>query len=87
MSAATGVDLQAAMNQINATFDGTAGRLTRLIPGLMKQLENGDAVAIIEKQYKGLSDSLANSTEVSIKNNQNAWKELFGAIGQGISGT
>lgn len=91
MSVATGDSLDGAVKKLNGTFDGTAGRLSKMIPDIKEltkeQLEHGDAIAIVEQHYRGLSDALQSSTDVSIKNNKNAWKELFAAIGDSISTT
>jgi hypothetical protein len=86
LAVATGVDLDTALQQINATFSGTAGRLTKTTPALgdlsKAELENGDAVNILIDKYGDLSDALDNSSDVSMKNFKNALGEDMSAIGK-----
>lgn len=86
LSVATGVDLNTALTQINQTFAGTAGRLGRVTPALneltKEQLENGDAVDILVEKYGAYSSTLAQSTDVSLKNYKNAFSELRSVLGQ-----
>lgn len=85
LAVATGVDLDTALNQINQTFSGTTGRLAKTTPALAtlseEELKNGDAVGILIAKYGEMGDALDNSSEVSIKNNANAWGEVKSAIG------
>jgi hypothetical protein len=86
LSNATGVDLNTALTQINATFSGTAGRLTKMTPELKdltkEQLEQGAAVDVLNKKYGEFSDALGGSTAVSIANQKNQWNELKGVLGE-----
>ena len=89
LSNATGMDLNTALTQLDATFSGNIGRLGRLTPALKdltdEQLKNGVAVQTIIEQYQGMDKVLANSAEVEIKNYKNAWHEAFAALGAGIN--
>ena len=86
LSNATGIDLNTALTQLDATFSGTTGRLSRLTPELKnlskEELENGAAVDVILQKYGDMDKALAQSTDVSIKNYKNAWSEVKGAMGQ-----
>jgi len=86
LAVATGVDLDTALNQINQTFSGTTGKLAKTTPALADlstaELENGGAVDILIEKYGDMGDALDNSSEVSIKNNTNAWGEVKSAIGK-----
>jgi hypothetical protein len=89
LSVATGTDLRTNIERLNGTYDGTLSRMDKLFPELKDltktQLENGDAIDVIAGKVKGLSDALANSTDVSIKNYKNAWTELKAQVGEGVS--
>ena len=87
---ATGTDLNTALMQLGMTFSGSIGRMGRTTPELkdltQAQLENGDAVKILNEKYGGLSDALSGSTAVSLGNFKNAWGEIQGMLG-GIAET
>ena len=82
---ATGVSVQTAMEQLNATFSGTAGRLTKTTPELLSltkaELANGEAVDIMLEKYGAFSDSLSGTTDVSIKRHENAISDLKSVMG------
>ena len=82
---ALGTDLKGALTQLDASFSGNIGRMGRLTPALNEltedQRKHGDAVQIVLEKYGGLSDALQYSSDVSIKNSKNAWKEVEAALG------
>ena len=86
LSVATGVDLDTALTQINATFSGTIGRLGKTTPALndlsKEEIENGGAVDVLIKKYGEMGDALDKTSDVSIKNNANQWGEVKSAIGK-----
>lgn len=86
LSNATGGDLNTALTQINATFSGTSGRLSRMTPELKDltktQLENGDAVDVILAKYGQLTNALEGSVKVSMDNYKNTWSEVMSMMGQ-----
>ncbi len=86
LSVATGTTLDAALTQINMTFSGSIGRLGKMTPALAElsdeELKNGGAVDLLLKQYGSLADTLKDSTDVSLKNNANAWGELTSSMGK-----
>lgn len=85
LSVATGVDLNTALTQLNSTFSGTVGKLGKTTPALngltKEQLANGDAVKMLLDKYGAFSDTLADSSEVSMANFQNQLGELKSTIG------
>ena len=91
LSAATGKDLNTSVAQLNATYDGHAGRLIQLFPAIgnltKAQLEAGDAIAIVQSHVEGQNAALEHSTDVSLKNYKNAWEELHASMGQSIATT
>ena len=91
LSNATGIDLNTALTQLDATFAGNIGRLGRLTPELkdltVEQLKNGAAVDMLLEKYGSMKDVLANSADVSIKNFKNQWEEVGAQIGRFINET
>jgi len=89
MSAATGKDLRTSVEELNKTFSGTEGRMSQLIPELKdltdEELKNGGAIDIVAAKYAGLGEALQDSTDVSIKNYQNAMDDLKSSLGGLIS--
>ena len=83
MAAVTGQDLASAAQQLNATLNGNAGVLGRqigAINGLTKEeLENGRAIELVAKQYKGVAAATAD-VEVQLSN---AWGDFKENIGRG----
>ena len=83
---ATGTDLQTAITQINQTFSGAIGRLGKMTPALKdlskEELENGDAVKVLVEKYGSFSDTLKNSSDVSMKNYTNSVHELQSSFGK-----
>jgi hypothetical protein len=81
LAAKTGQDLQSAYMQINATFTGSAGRLTRLDSdfGLLTetQLKNGEAVDLILNKYGTFAQDTASQTDI-LKSN---FDELTESVG------
>jgi hypothetical protein len=81
LAAKTGQDLQSAYMQINATFTGSAGRLTRLDSdfGLLTetQLKNGDAVDLILNKYGTFAQDTASQTDI-LKSNFDELQESIG---------
>jgi len=83
LASVTGQDLQAAYMQINATFNGSAGRLTRLDAefGTLteEQLRNGDAVDLILQKYKGFAAESATETQ-KLASTWDEMTERFGTV-------
>lgn len=85
LAARTGQDLQSAYMQINATYTGTAGRLSRLDAEFAtlteEQLKNGGAVDLILEKYKGFAKESATELQ-KLKSN---WEEFQETVGTGIA--
>lgn len=91
MATVLDMDVNNALTQINMTFSGTIGRLGQQIPALKsltaEQLSNGEGVKLLNSKYGEFAGTLKNSTDVSIKNFENAWSDLMSTMGQSIAGT
>ena len=91
MSAVLDMDVNTALTQLNMTFQGTAGRLGMQISGLKEltaeQLKNGDGLRLLNSKYGEFSQTLKTSTDVSIKNFENAWSDLMSVMGESIAKT
>jgi hypothetical protein len=89
LSNVTGVGLNEAMKQVNATFSGTAGQLSKLIPELgtmtKEQLAAGDAVDLLNQKFKDVSDSMAGGVSQSLKNLTDGFGDLKENIGEGLA--
>ena len=83
MAAVTGHDLASAAQQLNATLNGNAGLLGRQIGAIndltKEELENGRAIELVAKQYKGVAAATAD-VEVQLSN---AWGDFKENIGRG----
>ncbi|HQM02111.1 MAG TPA: hypothetical protein PLH98_16410, partial [Ruminococcus flavefaciens] len=91
MSNVLGTDVNTALTQLNMTFSGTIGRLGQQIPALKdltaEQLKNGEGVKLLSDKYSGFSDVLKDSTDVSIKNYENAYSDMMSVMGESIAKT
>lgn len=89
LSAVTGEDLISVVMKLDQTFEGTIGRFGKLDSSLKdlteEQLRNGAAVDIIANKYKGLGETLANTTQGQIQQTKNIWGELTEGLGAGIA--
>ena len=86
LAVATGTDLDGALTQLNATFSGTSGRLTKFTPelaGLTKEeLANGAVVDIILEKYGALSNALQGSSQTSMANYETAVGNIQEGLGE-----
>jgi hypothetical protein len=89
MANATGISADAALTQLNATFSGTSGRLTKLNPELKDlttaQLTNGEAVEVLYQKYGKFAGALEDTADVSMKRYNVAVDEFKAALGAGVS--
>ncbi len=92
--ASTGImPLESAVKNLAKTYAGMTGELGESIPSLneltKEQLLNGEAVALIAKQYEGYAETLAKSSEgikTQLDNVKGDIKESLGGIWLGITG-
>lgn len=58
--------LESNVRELSKTFNGNAGRMAQLVPGMKElteeQLRNGEAVALINERYEGLAQNFASNT-------------------------
>jgi chlorite dismutase len=85
LASATGVDLDTAVKQLNATLNGNAGILGRqngAVKALtVEQLKNGDAIKVVGEQYKGFAQKVADSAFGEVKQFNEAWGDVSETIG------
>lgn len=87
LSAATGMELNSAVQTLGKTYSGVTGKLDEQIPVLKTltkaQLENGDAVDIVLKRFGGSAAAEINTFSGAMLQTQNAadnLKEAFGTL-------
>jgi len=85
LSAVTGEDLQSSVEKLDATYEGSIGRLGKLdssLKGLSKaELENGAAIDILAAKYEGFAVAAGETTAGKIAKAQNQFDELQEAVG------
>ena len=85
LSAATGMTLDSAVKNLAKTYGGLTGELGESIPKLKEltteQLNNGEAVDFILKNYKGFAEGAASVGLGAMRQLQNAWGDFLEQIG------
>lgn len=86
LSTVTGVDLQSAVMQLDATYEGSAGRLGKLDSAFkdltVSQLQNGAAVDLIIEKYKGQAEAMGDTNAGKVAKLKNQFGELQEKIGK-----
>lgn len=90
LSNVTGKDLNSAFTLINATYAGTTGRLTQLLPEIgnltKEQLAAGEATKLINEKFSALSSQLASSDiPQKLKSIADGWGDLKESIGAQVA--
>lgn len=90
LSKAMGTDLNTAMSQLNGTFSGSAGALSKMFPELKKlskeELEAGKAIDVVKEKLNGVADALAETTSGSLQRYKNATGDLKEELGALVTG-
>lgn len=89
LAAATGTDLESAVQKVSQTFSGFVDRgLGKSIPGLKslsrESLIAGNAVDIIGARVKGTAEAFGNTFAGGLQKAQNQAKELFETLGKTV---
>jgi len=88
LSAVTGESLQSSVEKLDATYEGSIGRLgkmdSRFKSLTLSQLENGAAVDLVAEKYKGFAEAELETTAGKLRRLENAWGEVKETIGAGI---
>lgn len=83
--AATGVEMDTAIEQVSKTFTGFARELGRRIPEIKalteEQLRNGAAVDVINKKYAGFAQKMVGGFKGAVIQNEKALDNLAKTIG------
>lgn len=85
LSAATGITLDSAVKNLAKTYGGLTGELGELLPQLKTltadQLKSGEAISLVNRDFKGFAETAATEGLGAVKQLENAWgdvKEEFG---------
>lgn len=82
------MSLESAVRNLNRTYGGLSGELGESIPQIKnlttEQLKNGEAVKVIAGQYKGMAESVAQSTGSS-QRLVNTWGDFKEALGRNFA--
>lgn len=89
LSAATGKDLNTAIEQLGGTFSGAIGRLGKLSPALKnlteEQLKAGVAVDILGKKFEGTAEAVTQSFSGALTQAGHALDDVFKELGRVIT--
>lgn len=86
VSASGTMSLESAVKNLNKTYSGLSGELGENIPEIKnltkEQLQNGEAIAIIQEKYKGMAEEVTKSTGgmTKLKNSLGDLKEVLGEV-------
>lgn len=88
LATVTGQDITTALQQLDMTFEGSAGRLGKLDGEFKKlsktQLENGAAIDLVLQKYGGSAEALGDTQLGRIKKLENAWGDFQEKVGAEI---
>lgn len=91
LSTVTGVDLNTAVMQLDATFEGNIGRMGKLDSGFKnltkEQLANGAAADLLIQKYGGTAVAMGETTAGAIAKLKNQFGELQETIGEKLTPT
>ncbi len=89
LSAVTGEDLASAVQKLDATYEGSIGRLGKLdnrFTDLTKsQLANGAAIDLVNEKYKGFAEAGAQSVSGQLEIQERKVDDLSKALGQKLA--
>lgn len=85
LSAATGTDLNSAVEQLGGTLNGVSGRLGKIVPGLKglseEALRSGQALEIVLERFGGTATSKINTYAGSIAQLKNEFSDFLEGLG------
>lgn len=89
LSAALGIDLQSAVEQLNNTFSGSVGQLGKMFPELKKlskeALASGEAVNVLAEKVGGIAKELSDSVNGTLLSTETLKGNLKEELGYWIS--
>ena len=89
LSNVTGKDLNSSMLLINATFEGSSGKLSKLIPEVgdltKAQLEAGGAVDLLNQKFGAISDAMGQGISQKFHNLSLSFYDFKEAIGADLA--
>lgn len=88
LSAQTGKDLNDSVRLLGQSMDGTAGKLTELVPATraltVEQLRSGEAIKLVAERFKGAAEAAGSTFSGSIGKAKLAFGDIFEEIGKVI---
>lgn len=88
LSNVTGKDLNSAFQLLNGTYEGQAGKLSKLIPEIgdltKAQLQSGEAVDLVISKLTSMSDAMSTGYAQSVKNLKTSWGDLMEGFGANL---
>jgi hypothetical protein len=85
LSAATGIDVNTAVDQLGGTLQGVSGRIGKLIPGFKglseEALKSGDAIKLVNERFGGSAESQVNTYAGGIAQLKNEFSDFLEGIG------
>ncbi len=86
---ATGTSIGETWKQVNATLEGTGGKLDKLVTGFSsltkEELKAGKGLDLINEKMGDVSIAIGESTKIKIKNLSASFGDLKEAIGEGLA--
>jgi hypothetical protein len=89
LSAVTRDTLDASVEQLGKTLDGTAGRLAETLPDLRRfseeQLRAGAALDYVKARFKGTAEAQTNTFQGALQQTQNSYQNVIEKMGEFIT--
>jgi hypothetical protein len=89
LSAATGISLDQAVEQLGKTLDGTAGRLNETVPALRglseEALKSGEGIKVVGEAFAGAALNQLNTFDGALTQAKNSFGNLAAAMGNSIT--
>lgn len=88
LSAALGIELESAVRNLAKTYSGMTGELGESMPALKalteEQLKSGEAIRLVNQEYKGFAEAAASTGAGSLEQLKNKFGDLAEKIGTSL---
>lgn len=89
LSVALDMDVRSAMRNLVKTLSGMTGELGEAIPKIREltteQLKNGEALILIQREFSGYAEEIADTTEKQLSATRIAWDSFLEQLGRLIN--